>query len=75
MDKRRQDAQLEPTHSSFVLIQDVALKTCQKQWMIEKESGISVLMARHEDNDIFSLVDLVLNQYVVILLIKLAIIC
>ena len=37
-----------------MLILDVAMKTCQKQWMIEKGgdkgSGISVLMVRH-DND------------------------
>ena len=36
-------------------IQDVALKTHQKQWMIEKDgekgSGMSLLMARHDDDD------------------------
>ena len=49
------DDQLEPTYNSSVLIQDVALKTCRKQWTIkkggEKWSGISVLMARHDDDD------------------------
>ena len=39
-----------------VPIWDVALKTCRKQWMMEKggKSGswISVLMARHDDDDI-----------------------
>ena len=48
------DEQLEPTYNS-VPIQDVALKIYRKQWTIEKgggkESGISVLMARHDDDD------------------------
>ena len=54
MDDQRQDDQQEPTYSSSVLMQDVALKTCRKQWMIkggEKESGISVRMAWHDDDD------------------------
>ena len=55
MAKQKQDDQLELTYSSYVRIQDVALKTCQKQWMIgrsgERGSGISVLMARHDDDD------------------------
>ena len=55
MDEQRQDDQLEPTYNSSVLIQDVALKTCRKQWTIEKggkkESGISVLMVWHDDHD------------------------
>ncbi len=55
MDEQRQDDQLEPTYSSFVPIRDVILKTCRKQWTIEKGgekgSGISVLMARHDDDD------------------------
>ena len=49
MDELRQDDHLEPTYTSSVPIQDVALKTCQKRWMIEKGgrmgSEISVLMA------------------------------
>ena len=56
MDEQRQDDQLEPTYSSSVPIWDVDLKTCWKQWMIgrrgERESGISVLMAQHHDDDI-----------------------
>ena len=36
MDKQRQDDQLEPTYSSSVSIRDVDLKTCRKQWTIEK---------------------------------------
>ena len=39
----------------YVRIRDVALKTCQKRWMIgrsgERRSVISVLVARHEDDD------------------------
>ena len=55
MDKQKQDDQLEPTYSTSVPIQDVALKTCWEQWMIEKGgergSGISTLMAQHDDDD------------------------
>ena len=55
MDKQRQDNQLEPTYSSSVLIQDVALKTCRKQSTIKRGgkrgSGISVLMAQRDDDD------------------------
>ena len=47
--------QLEHTYSSYVRIRDVALKTCQKRWTIgrsgERGSGISVLAARHDDDD------------------------
>ena len=53
--KQKQDDQLEHTYSSYVRIWDVALKTCQKRWMIgrggERGSGISVLVARHDDDD------------------------
>ena len=49
MDEQKMDDQLESTYSSSVPIRDVALKTCWKQWTIEKSgergSGISVLMA------------------------------
>ena len=55
MAEQKQDDQLEPTYSSSVLIRHVTLKTCWKQWTIGKGgtrgSGISVLMARHEDDD------------------------
>ena len=55
MDEQRLDDQLEPTYNSSVPIHDVALKTCRKRWTIEKGSrkgsGISVLMARHDDDD------------------------
>ena len=57
MAKQKQDDQLEHTYSSYVRIRDVALKTCQKRWMIgrsgERGSGISVLAARHDDGDDF----------------------
>ena len=40
-------------YCSSVKIQDVALKTCQKRWTIgrsdERESGISMLAAQHDD--------------------------
>ena len=55
MDEQRQDDQLEPIYNSSVPIQDVTLKTYRKRWTIERGgergSGISVLMARHDDDD------------------------
>ena len=58
MAKQKQDDQLELTYSSYVRTQDVTLKTCQRRWMIgrsgERESGISMLVARHDDDDDFS---------------------
>ena len=55
MAEQKQDDQLEHTYSSYVRIRDVALKTCQRRWMIgrsgERGSGISVLAARHDDDD------------------------
>ena len=43
------------TYSSYVRIRDEALKTCRRQWTIgrsgERESGISVLAAWHDDDD------------------------
>ena len=54
MAKQKQDDQLEHIYSSYVRIYGVALKTCQKLWMIgrsgERGSGISVLVARHDDD-------------------------
>ena len=56
MAKQKQDDQLEHTYSSYVRIRNVALKTCQRRWMIgrsgERGSGISVLAAWHDDDDI-----------------------
>ena len=46
---------LEHSYISYVMIRDVNLKTCRKRWMIgrrgERGSGISVLAARHDDDD------------------------
>ena len=53
MAKQKQDDQLKLIYSSYVRIRDVALKTCQKRWMIgrsgERGSGISVLAAWLDD--------------------------
>ena len=42
-------------HITYVRIRDVALKTCQRRWTIgrsgERGSGISVLAARHDDDE------------------------
>ena len=47
--------QLEHTYSSYVRIRDVALKTCQKRWIIgrsgERGSAIAVLAAHDDDDD------------------------
>ena len=55
MDEQRQDGPLEPTYTSSVLIQDVALKTYREWWMIEKGDrrglGKSTLAAWHDDDD------------------------
>ena len=55
MTNQKQDDQPGHTYSSYVRIRDVALKTCQKWWTIgrsdERGSGISVLPARHDDDD------------------------
>ena len=55
MAKQKQDNQLKHTYSSYVRIQEVALKTCQRQWMIgrsgKRGAGISMLAARHDDDD------------------------
>ena len=55
MADQKQDGLLEHTYSSYVRIRDVALKTCQRWWLIgrsgERGSGISVLAARHDDDE------------------------
>ena len=52
---QKQDDQLEYTFSSYMRIQDVALKTCLRQWTIrrsgERGSGISMLVTWHDDDD------------------------
>ena len=53
IDEQGQDNKLEPTYSTSVPIRNVVLKTCRKQWTIEKSGekgpGISEPMARYED--------------------------
>ena len=55
MAEQKQDDQLEHTYSSYVRLRDLAMKTCQRWWTIgrssERGSGISVLAARHDDDD------------------------
>ena len=52
---QKQDDQHEHTFSNYVRIQDVVQKTCLRRWTIgksgERGSGISVLPARHDDDD------------------------
>ena len=52
---QKQDDQLELTYSKYVRTQDVILKTSRRRWTIgrsgERWSGISVLAARHDDED------------------------
>ena len=56
MAAQKQDDQLERTFSSYVRIQVVVLKTYLGRWTIgrsgERGSGISVLPARYDDDDI-----------------------
>ena len=55
MDVQEWDDQHELTYSSYVRTRDVTLKTCRRRWMIgrngERRSGISALVARHDDDD------------------------
>ena len=55
MAEKKQDDQHEHTLSNYVRIRDVIQKTCQKRWTRGKSgkrgSGISVLPARHDDDD------------------------
>ena len=52
---QKQDDQHEHTFNNYVRIRDVVQKTCLKRWTIgksgERGSGISVLPARHDDDD------------------------
>ena len=56
MAAQKQGDQLERTFSSYVRIQGVVLKTYLGRWTIgrsgERGSGISVLPARYDDDDI-----------------------
>ena len=55
MAEQKQDDQLEHTYGSYARIRDVALKTYQRRLTIgrggERGSGISVLAARHDNDD------------------------
>ena len=55
MAQQKQDDQLEPTYSWSVRIRDIALRTNQNRRTIgrsgDRGSGISMLAARHEDDD------------------------
>ena len=54
---QKQDDQHEHAFRSYVRVRDVVLKTCLGQWTIGRSgvrgSGISVLPARHDDDDQF----------------------
>ena len=67
MDEQRQDVQLEPTYSSSVQIRDEAQRIGRKQWTMgrcgERGSGISVLIARHDDNDDDDIVPIHIPSY------------
>ena len=56
-DEQELGNQLEPIYNSSVLIQDVAWKTDRDRWTIEtsgeRESGKSMLAARHDNDDIY----------------------
>ena len=55
IDEQKQNDQLERTYSSSVPIRDEAQRTYWKQWAIgrgsERGPGISVQIARHDDDD------------------------
>ena len=67
MANQKQDDQLKHTYSSYVMIRDVTLKTCQRRWMIgksgERGSGISVLAARHAAADDDEFLDILGSPY------------
>ena len=52
---KNQNDQHEHAFSNYMRIQDVVQKTCLRRWTIRKSgergSGISVLPARHDDDD------------------------
>ena len=55
MAEQKQDDQLKHTYSNYVRIRHIALKTSRRRWTIggsgERGLGISVLAARHDDDD------------------------
>ena len=79
MAKQKQEDQLEHTYSSYVRIQDLGLKTCQKRWTIgrsgERGSGISVLAARHDDDDIYIYIYIFVYIYIYVYILCTQILC
>ena len=75
---QKQDDQHEHIFNSYVRIRDVVLKTCLGRWTIgrsgERGSGISVLPARHDDDDddmyvsVYSHLSINLFTYILILI-------
>ena len=63
---QKQDDQHEHTFSNYVRIRDVVQKTCLRRWTIGKSGerglGISVLPARHDDDDNMYKPDLTLSN-------------
>ena len=55
MDEKKRVDQPKSTYNGSVPIRDEDPKTCRKQWTIgrcgERGFGISVLMARHDEDD------------------------
>ena len=66
MAEQKKGDPLEPTYSSSERIWDVALRICRKRWTIakggEKGSGISVLMARQDDEMIYIYINRIDSQ-------------
>ena len=71
MAKQKQDDQPELKFSSYVRTQDVTQKTCRMRWTIGKSgkrwSRISVLAARHDDDDIILYMCVYIISYYIIL--------
>ena len=69
---QKQDDQHERRFSNYVRIRDVVQKTCQRRWTIgkcgERGSGISMLPARHDDDDIY--IYIYISCYQIILKLK-----
>ena len=69
----RAKARRPATYSSYMRIRDITQKTYQRRWMIgesgDRGSGISVLAARHEDDDDDAIHDCLSSTEFLILLI------
>ena len=64
---QKQDDQHEHTFSNYVRIQDVVQKTFLRRWTRgksgERGSGVSVLPARHDDDDLILIIQFDINHY------------